>query len=68
MAAKKVEESAFRTRDLLAIAAAAVAFFFATQSSPDATVHLKWYIPLPSTETASQVRCRQIAEMKIFES
>jgi hypothetical protein len=47
------EASAFRIRDLVALAAAAVAFFFATQSSPDSSLSLVWYIELPTIDTFS---------------
>ena len=40
-------DTALRRRDIVALVAAAVAFIFATQSSPDASLQLDWYLTLP---------------------
>ena len=40
-------DTALRRRDLVALIAAAIAFIFATQSSPDASLQLDWYLTLP---------------------
>ena len=53
--ANKPGAGAFRTRDLVALAAAGIAFFFATQSQPDATLRLKWFLDLPPGDSALQV-------------
>lgn len=50
------DESVFRTRDLIALGAALVAFFFATQSSADTSLRLKWYIELEAqSNVGSQI-------------
>jgi hypothetical protein len=46
-------DTVFRTRDIVALGAALVAFFFATQSSPDTSLKLKWYIELDSQSNVS---------------
>jgi hypothetical protein len=48
-------DAAFRTRDAVALAAAAVAFIFATQSSPDASLQLDWYLNLPAANSKQSV-------------
>jgi hypothetical protein len=53
MAPHSAMDTVFRTRDLVALGAALVAFFFATQSSPDTSLKLKWYIELDSQSNVS---------------
>ena len=60
---KAGNDAAFRTRDLVALAAAGVAFFFATQSSPDSVLKLEWYIPLNSPETSRQGVAPLVADL-----